>query len=195
MSGGEMAEWSTVTSDVVYENPWIRVRHDAVVRPDGSDGVYGVVETQNLAVFIVAIKEDAAADGQDGGPLVLLETVNRYTVGMSVEVPAGAADGQDPLVAAQRELLEETGYEAAHWTDLGHIHALNGVAVAPQRVFLARDLRRIADAAGTQRDEGISAVEWVRWTDVLAMITDGRITDGETVTAVALAALHLGRLH
>ncbi|HET9633323.1 MAG TPA: NUDIX domain-containing protein, partial [Terrabacter sp.] len=92
--------WPTTESRLVYENAWIRVREDAVTRPDGSDGTYGVVEVRRPAVFVVALTDEDE---------VVLVTVDRHTVGHSVEVPAGGTDGEDPLRAAQRELAEETG--------------------------------------------------------------------------------------
>ena len=95
-----MSLWTTRESSVVYENPWIRVREDAVDRPDGTPGIYGVVELRNAAVFVVALT--------DADEVVLVE-VDRYTVGASLEVPAGGADGQDPLAAARREVWSEQG--------------------------------------------------------------------------------------
>ncbi|MFX6182759.1 NUDIX hydrolase, partial [Acinetobacter baumannii] len=80
-----------------------------VTGPDG-DGIYGVVQIQQPAVFVVAL------DDHDRGCLVELE---RYTTGRSLEVPAGGSDGEDPLVAAQRELREESGVTAARWDYLG----------------------------------------------------------------------------
>ena len=44
--------WQALDSRVVYENRWIRVREDAVVRPDGGEGIYGVVEMLSPAVFV-----------------------------------------------------------------------------------------------------------------------------------------------
>jgi 8-oxo-dGDP phosphatase len=184
--------WRTLESRTAYENPWIRVREDRVRKPDGNDGIYGVVEMRHPAVFVVAVDE---ADR------VLLVTLDRYTTGPgSVEVPAGGSDGEDPLVAARRELLEETGMVADEWTPVGSMDALNGIAVAPEHVFLARGLRpaMTADAGGrgsaTQEEEGIAAVRFVPFAEVLRMIAAGEIRDGETIAAVALAAIHLGRL-
>ena len=166
-----------------YENQWIRVREDEVVRPDGTDGLYGVVEVRQPAVFVVALTE---ADE------VVLITVDRHTTGRSVEVPAGGTDGEDPLAAAQRELLEETGYTAADWAQVGSMHALNGVCVAPELVFLARGLT-LSDATG-HHEEGISDVRTVPFGEVVAMVGSGEITDGETVAALMYAAVHLGRV-
>ncbi|MBS1672832.1 MAG: NUDIX hydrolase [Actinobacteria bacterium] len=175
--------WRTRESRIVYDNRWISVREDQVTGPAG-DGVYGVVTMKHPAVFVVALDE------QDR---VCLVTVERYTTGSSIEVPAGGTDGEDPLVAARRELREETGLEADEWIPLGAMNALNGVTVAPEHVFLARGVRAVADSAETQAEEGIAGMRWVPFAEALAMIADGRISDGETIAALAYAGIRLGR--
>ena len=178
--------WQRQNTRVVYENRWIRVREDAVIGPAGT-GIYGVVELQHPAVFVVAVDE---ADR------VCLVTLPRYTTGtLSIEVPAGGTDGEDPLIAAQRELREETGFEASEWQEIGRMHALNGIADAPEHVFLARGLQPShIDTTADRAEEGIHAVEWVPFTEVLGLVTNGQISDGETVAALAYAAIHLGRI-
>lgn len=175
--------WVTRESSTVYENRWIEVREDKVTGP-GGDGIYGVVTMRHPAVFVVAL------DDEDRVCLVSLE---RYTTGVSIEVPAGGSDGEDPLTAAQRELLEETGFVAEDWTSLGTMNALNGIAHAPEHVFLARVMTPADDSTHSQAEEGIDAVSWVPFAEVLDMIADGRITDGETVAAIAYAGIRLGR--
>lgn len=175
--------WQTHGSRVVYDNRWISVREDSITGPFG-DGVYGVVTMKHPAVFVVAVDEKER---------VCLVSLDRYTTGASIEVPAGGSDGEDPLLAAQRELREETGLEAGDWTPLGVMNALNGVTVAPEHVFLARNLRQTGDGAQARAEEGIDEVRWVAFSEALRMIADGRITDGETVAALAYAGIALGR--
>ena len=139
-----MNAWVTRASTTVYENPWIRVREDQVDCPDGTPGIYGVVEVRNDAVFIVPVT--------DGDEVVLVE-VDRYATGtLSLEVPAGGSDGEELLLAARRELSEETGLVADRWDRVGSMYALNGICHAPEHVFLARGLRP-ADGPTTERCE------------------------------------------
>lgn len=173
--------WSTTSTRAVYENPWIRVREDEVVRPDGTTGTYGVVEVRSPAVFVIAVT--------DAGEVILV-TVDRYTTGRATpEVPAGGSDGEDLLAAARRELREETGMAAASWCPIGAVDSLNGVATAPGQVFLATDLTEVS---GSEAEvEGITAARRVPWSDLIAMIKRGEITDNETLGALMLAVVAL----
>jgi 8-oxo-dGTP pyrophosphatase MutT (NUDIX family) len=176
--------WQVTDSRVAYENRWIRVVEDEVVGPDGLPGLYGVVELRQPAVFVVAVNERDE---------VLLETIDRHTVGPSIELPGGGSDGEDLLAAAQRELYEETGCTAEHWRPIGTMNALNGVCRAAEHVFLAQGLSRASEGVDANA-EGISGVSWVPWPDLLDMIAAGMITDGETLACLLYAAMALGKL-
>ncbi len=179
--------WPVTASRTAYENPWIRVREDDILRPDGSPGLYGVIELRSPAVFVVPLT--------DADELVLVE-VDRHTTGPSIEVPAGGTDGEDVLVAAARELAEETGLVADSLEEVGRTFALNGVCVAPEHVVLARGVRPggAGETADNQREEGITGMRTVPWSQGLDLVRTGEISDGETVAALMLAALALGRV-
>ena len=103
--------WTRVSRRVGYQNPWITVFHDEVLRPDGSPGIYGVVHFENTAVGVVAI------DDQDR---VALVAQHRYPLDhRSWEIPEGGAPpGESPLAGAQRELREEAGVVASDWREI-----------------------------------------------------------------------------
>ncbi|WP_447646813.1 NUDIX domain-containing protein [Nocardioides zeae] len=145
------------------------------------------------AVFVVAV------DGPPGAEEVVLVRCDRYTTGEGWEVPAGGADGDDLLAGARRELAEEAGLRAGRWRDLGPVTSLNGICRAPGRVFLAQDLAPVApdDGVGVadeQAVEGISEVRRVSWPALLEMLARGEVADGETLAALMLAAVALGRV-
>ncbi|HSF97635.1 MAG TPA: NUDIX hydrolase [Ornithinibacter sp.] len=175
--------WPVTASRTVYDNAWIEVVEDDVVRPDGGRGIYGVVRVRHPAVFVVALTDDDE---------VVLVTLDRHTTGVSVEVPAGGSDGPDTLAGAMRELTEETGLRAEHWQEIGRMNALNGICVAPEVVYLATGLSPVEGSE--QEAEGITAVRTVPWAEVLAMVARGEVSDGETVAALMFAALALGRV-
>ena len=180
--------WQTLRSRTAYENPWIRVREDAVLRPDGTPGIYGVVEVRSPAVFVVPVTDDDE---------VVLIDVERYTVGRSLEVPAGATDGEDLLVAAARELREETGLAADALVDLGPVFSLNGVSDAPGQVVLATGLHPVEGdpvAVAEQAVEGITAVRAVPLVELPSLLAGGGITDNESLAALLLALVRLGRV-
>lgn len=190
MSDERPTGWTTTTTREVYANRWLRLREDEVVRPDGGSGIYGVVEVANPAVFVVALTDDDE---------VVLVDLYRYTTGRwSTEIPAGSTDGEDALVAARRELAEETGLAADEWVEVGAMSSLNGICDAPEHVFLARGLRPVDEDAATtlatQAEEGIAGVRRVPFAEVLAMIGRGEIVDAETMAAMLHVAVHLGRI-
>ena len=125
---------------------------------------------------------------------MLLVRIQRYPIGReSIEVPAGGSDGEEPLVAARRELLEETGRSAATWTRLGEFYSLNGVADARAEVFLAQHLTGEGEGHDAAA-EGISGLLLVPWAEVMELVRGGAIHDNESIAALMLAGLELGHV-
>lgn len=107
------------------------------------------------------------------------------------EIPAGTLeDGEDPLTCAQRELVEETGYSADQWDELGTTIPVPGYSNEQIHLFLARDL---TPAQQNLDDDEIIEVEKVSFDQVIGMISDGTIEDAKTITAVFLAIQKFGR--
>jgi 8-oxo-dGTP pyrophosphatase MutT (NUDIX family) len=167
------------TRRVAYENPWMTVWHDEVIRPDGSDGIYGVVHFENTAVGVLVL------DDQDRTVLV---GQHRYTLDeVSWEIPEGGVPpGESALDGARRELREETGLEATTWVELAHLSLSNSITDERAVLFLATGLTR--GEAAPEPSESLE-VRWLPFSDVLAMTLDGRIHDVLTVVAVERVAL------
>lgn len=174
--------WKTVGSRRIYQNPWIGVREDHVIRADGKPGIYGVVEFQSYALGIVPVTDE--------GETILVGQW-RYPLGLySWEIPeGGGALTRPPQESAQRELAEETGITAATWTDLGLFHLSNSVTNEEGRVYLAQDL-----TFGEAEPEGdeVLIVQRLPLREACAMAMDGRITDGVSIIGLTRAMNYLG---
>ncbi len=174
--------WHTRGSREVYVNPWIRVREDHVIRADGNDGIYGVVEFQNYALGVVPVTDDGDT---------FLVGQWRYPLGLySWEIPEGGGPLHSlPLDSARRELAEEAGLSAASWTDLGLFHLSNSVTNEVGQIFLAQDL--IFGEPTPEGDE-VLALRRLPLLEAHAMAMDGRITDGVSIIGLARAVHFLG---
>jgi 8-oxo-dGDP phosphatase len=164
---------------VAYDNAWITVWHDEVTRPDGSNGIYGVVHFHNVATGVVAI------DDQDR---LVLVGQHRYTLdSYEWEIPEGGVPvDETPLAGAQRELREEAGVTARTWQELARVDLSNSISDERAVLFLATGL-----TLGATDPEPTEALEvrWVSFDDALGMTLDGRITDALSVLAIQRVAL------
>ena len=165
--------WKTLSSKVVYDNPWISVREDAVVHPDGAPGIYGVVHYKNIAVGVLAF---------DGGDIFLVGQYRYPLERYSWEIPEGGCpEGEDTLDAARRELEEETGLRAARWRKLGEAHLSNSVS---------DELAVWYEASGLTQGEGRPEVSEelrvrrVPFCEAVRMVLEGEITDSVSVIAI-----------
>jgi len=172
--------WVTTKSRLVYKNPWIAVHEDTVRRPDGSNGLYGVVEAGD-AVSIVAIQDNA----------ICLVQQFRPSWGKRVwEVPCGGLHRGEPVLrAAKRELLEESGIIAKKWKRLGIIES-NDPVVNRFHLFLAQELSFVP----ARRDDSEADMRSKMWklSDFKRAVLKGSISDDMTIACVWKALLAAG---
>ncbi|MCM4076259.1 NUDIX domain-containing protein [Paractinoplanes hotanensis] len=169
-----------MSSRVVYRNPWMTVREDEIRHPDGSPGIFGVVEKPDFALVLP----------RWAGGFWMVEQF-RYPVGRRAwEFPQGSwgrnATG-DQAALARQELAEETGLRAGSLTHLGHLFEAYGYSPQGFDVYLASDLEE--GAPDREPSEQDMVHRSFRDDEILAMIRSGRIVD-----APSLAALTLYRL-
>ena len=178
--------WQIVSTRTAYENPWLRVEHNEVVRPDGAPGVYGVARFANVAIGILPLFGDGTV------PLV---GQHRFPLGAySWELPEGGGPHDEPPEkAARRELAEETGVTAEHLLEIGQADLSNSVTDERAVMYLAWGLTE--GKAAPEPDE-VLAHRRVPFADLLAEVLDGRIRDAFTQVMVltALARAQRGEL-
>ena len=108
------------------------------------------------------------------------------------EIPAGLLDvaGEEPAVAAARELAEETDYAAATWNTLAEFYASPGFTTEGARIFLAQDLSLLPEDQRTAREaeEAEFVPTWVRLDEALDAVMDGRLHNPSTVLGILATA-------
>lgn len=174
--------WTLKSTRQIYENPWINLQEDQVVRPNNTDGIYGYVHFKNKAVGIVPI------DDQHNTWLV---GQYRYTLReYSWEIPTGGVPYQEnTLEGAKRELREETGLLAGKWTELLKIHLSNSVTDEVGFVFIARDL---SQGPMDWDDTEILKIRKVPFREALDMVMKNEVTDSLSISGILKTANVLG---
>lgn len=173
-SDGAPNPWRTRSVSTPYENKWIRVSHRDVLNPSGGEGIYGVVQFKNVAVGIVPL--DAVGNTWLVGQYRY--TLERY----SWEIPEGGCPmDEDPLAAAQRELLEETGIVASRWSPLLELHTSNSVTDEYGVAYVAQGL----SFGRAEPEETEDLRLWkLPFAEALDMALRGDITDALSLAAI-----------
>ncbi len=171
------------SSRVVYRGPVFWVTEDDVQEPGGVRARRDVIHHTG-SVVVLAVDESQAE------PRVLLERQYRHAAEDYLwEIPAGRIDaGEKALPAAKRELMEETGYTAAHWRRILHFFASPGFVAETMSVYMATGLR--AGVAKPEPDELIR-VRMVALSTAVTMVSNGTIRDAKTIASVLWLDHHL----
>ena len=173
-----------MSSREVYRNSWMTVREDAIRRPDGSHGIYGVIDKPTYALVVA----------RDGDLFHLVEQF-RYPIGLRRwEFPQGTAPelaDLEPGELAARELREETGLRADSLVRLGQLDVAPGMSSQRGWVFLATGLTQGEHEREHEEQDMHSA--WFTGAQIERMIRDGDITDAQTIAAWTMVRLAEGR--
>ncbi|MDP9868398.1 MULTISPECIES: NUDIX domain-containing protein [Streptosporangium] len=172
----------TLDSTVVYTNPWITLREDRIQHPDGTHGIYSVLDRPDFALVIPM--------ENDGFHLV---EEYRYPIGRrSWSFPQGSVPhSPSPLDTAHTELTEETGLTAASMTHLGRLDTAHGNTGQRFDAFLATALT--PGTPNREHTEQDMRHGWFPRTDLEQMIINGVITDSCSIAAYTLLLLHTPR--
>lgn len=166
--------WKTLSTEMVYESPWIQVNKHETINPAGNPATYSVVNFKNLAIGIIPIDKDGYTwlVGQWRYPL------NQY----SWEIPEGGGPlGEEPIETAVRELKEETGIVAKHFEEIMQLHLSNSATNEHAFVYLATDLT--FEDSEPEESEDLT-VKKVHLNEAFQMVLNGEITDGISVAAI-----------
>ena len=146
--------WKLLGSTYSYRDRWLTLRSDTVALPGGETlSPYHVIESPDW-VNAIAIT--------DAGHIVLVEQYRHAVQQTMLELPAGHVDpGEAPDVAVKRELLEETGHEAAHWHDLGALFPAASRFTNKVRSYLAMGARQVrAPISGGSETLRVHSIPW-----------------------------------
>jgi len=159
-----------ISGEGVYDGIFLKMKRDTVALPDGQYAVREYLEHPG-AVAILAILDDGR---------VLLERQYRYPIAQAViEIPAGKLNtGEDPLLCAQRELQEETGYTAKHWSKIRRIHPVISYSTEFIDIYLAEGL---SPGPALLDDEEFLDVFAAPLEELLNWVDTGKITDVKTI--------------
>jgi 8-oxo-dGTP pyrophosphatase MutT (NUDIX family) len=159
-----------ISTELKYKNPWISVREDLVVRPGGTEGIFGIVDMKD-GVTVIAI---------DTEKNVYLTQEYAYAVWYeSLEAISGGIDGdEDMLESAKRELAEEIGVTSDKWTYLGFVDPFTSVIKSRNHIFLAENLHYWK--AHPDDGEVIKTIK-IPFTNALELVYSGQISHAASV--------------
>ncbi len=170
----EQNPWKTLSIEVKYESPWLRIDKHDVINPAGNPAIYSTVHFKNKAIGILPLDEDNNT---------WIVGQYRYPLGAySWEIPEGGGNPDIPYEeSAARELFEETGIKAGKFILLMTLHTSNSASDEEAIVYIARDLSFFESEP---EETEVLQVKKLHFDELFDMVQSGEITDAITVAAV-----------
>lgn len=175
--------WQTLSSEIKYDNKWIRVIENQVLNPTGNPGIYGVVHFKNSAIAVIPLDEDN---------YTWIVGQYRYTLNTyEWEVCEGGCPyGEDTLTAAKRELLEETGLIADSYELIMITELSNSVTDEMGYTYVAKGLKQVQNIP--EETEQLQ-IRKLPFEEVFQMAMNGEIKDALSVASIFKVKLMLGK--
>jgi len=173
--------WKRLSSSVVFQSPIFSIRQVSARSGQRDLEKKFVVLDSADWVNVIALTQDEQ--------VVLIRQYRHGTEQITTEIPGGVAEkGEDPMTAARRELLEETGYDTEDWKQIGVVEPNPAFQVNRAYTFLAQGVRKVAEPQLDESEE--IEVEEQPLSKITELIADGTIRH----SLVLCAFYHLARL-
>lgn len=176
-----MVRWNVHDERTIYSSPWVSLALTTVEPPGVEPFEHHVVRAPGPAAGCVIVRGDAAEQ-----EVLLIHRHRFITDTWGWEIPAGGVNaGEIPADAARREALEETG-----WRPVGALrsvtvfHPSNGLSDQTFHIFSCHGAEHVGEP--TDPTEA-SRIEWTPTADVLELMRSGGVTDGLSLTGLAMA--------
>lgn len=174
-------EEKTISSQQIWQGKFLTLREDKVTLPNGHETIRYIIEHPGAVAIIPVTKSKE---------IVMVEQFRKPIERVLLELPAGKLEkGEDPLISAQRELLEETGCVAGKIEKLGSFYSGPGFTDEILYLYLATDLEQ--QEACPDEDEFV-VVKTIPLDKALRMVEEGKICDGKTIIGILWADRILG---
>ena len=172
---------SKISSETVFDGHLVHLKKDMVRLPNGHEAVREWIKHPGASAVVPILPN---------GDVILVRQF-RYPIGkVTLEVPAGKLDkpGEDPILCAERELSEETGYVAKKIWKLTTIATSFGFSDEWIHLYAAKDLTK--GQQHPDEDEFINVVK-MPLDDAVALIHEGKIYDSKSVVSILMLAEQL----
>ncbi|MEM6890925.1 MAG: NUDIX hydrolase [Pseudomonadota bacterium] len=165
----------------VYQNRWMKIHEDDARFPDGSEGIYGIVDKKDFVLIVPR---------HDDGCYQLVQQFRYPVADRYWEFPQGsweAKPGSNPEIVALGELEEETGFRAKSLRKLDYLFEAYGFSNQGFHVFLANELELGAAIRDHEEQDMLTAKFSPK--EVTELINSGQINDAPTIAALGLLAV------